>query len=144
MKEPVEESRLRVLVVDDEDGVRAFIARALMSAGFVTETAASGDEALLAIAHGRFDLVISDVRMPVMSGPKFVETLRRSESGMKVLYLTGYEDQLFTERGVLWEDEAFLEKPCTIKGLIESVNLLLYGHLEPPTPQHGFFGNLLH
>jgi hypothetical protein len=52
---------------------------------------------------------------------------------MKVLYLTGYADQLFDEREMLWQDEAFLDKPCTANGLLESVSLLLFGRLAPPS-----------
>ena len=131
----------RVLVVDDEDGVRRFIARVLSSAGYVVETAATGPEGLEAIDHGAaFDLIVSDVRMPGMSGPRFIAELRRSEADVKVLYLTGYADQLFSERDTLWMDEAFLDKPCTTKGLLESVELLLTGHIVPPGQRRTFSG----
>jgi two-component system, cell cycle sensor histidine kinase and response regulator CckA len=124
----------RLLVVDDEDGVRRYVARVLSSAGYAVETAASAAEGLDAVHRGgAFDLVVSDVRMPVMTGPEFIAALRREESGVKVLYLTGYADQLFEEREMLWEDEAFLDKPCSASGLLESVSLLLFGHLAPPS-----------
>jgi two-component system, cell cycle sensor histidine kinase and response regulator CckA len=122
-----------LLVVDDDEAVCRFVARVLSEAGYVVETAHSGSEALAAVGHGaKFDLVVSDVHMPSMSGPLFIEQLRRSEADLKVLYLTGYCDQLFDERGALWADEAFLDKPCTVQGLLESVALMLYGHLAPP------------
>ena len=96
----------RILVVDDEAGVRRFITRVLSTAGYVVETAATGPEGLEAIDEGRaFDLIVSDVRMPGMSGPRFIAELRRSEADVKVLYLTGYADQLFSERETLWMDE---------------------------------------
>ncbi|PYQ82254.1 MAG: hypothetical protein DMG03_18110, partial [Acidobacteria bacterium] len=53
--------------------------------------------------------------------------LRQREPDLKVLYLTGFADQLFTERGALWRDEAFLEKPCTVNGLLEAVSMILSG-----------------
>jgi len=121
----------RVLVVDDEDGVRRFVTRVLHKAGYVVQMAAGGTEALDAINHGVFDLIVTDVRMPDMSGPKFVEQARRNNADAKVLYLTGYNDQLFDERGTLWVNEAFLDKPCTENGLLESVALLLTGHIGP-------------
>jgi len=125
----------RILVVDDEEVVCNFVARVLRAEGYVVETACSGTEALEAVAGGAtFDLVISDVRMPAMSGPRFVEHLRRSEPDIKVLYLTGYDEQLFTEREMLWTDESFLEKPCSITGLREAVSLALDGRLtQSPT-----------
>ena len=125
----------RVLVVDDEEGVRRFVARVLRSAGYVVETGAGGTEALEAISKGdAFDLVVTDVRMPGMSGPQFIGQLRRHDAGTKVLYLTGFNDQLFDERGTLWEGEVFLDKPCTVNGLLESVALLLTGHVAPIKP----------
>ena len=125
----------RLLVVDDEDGVRQFISRVLHEAGYRVEAVASGAEALDAVDRGgEFDLVVSDVRMPGLSGPQFVEQLRRKETDMKVLYVTGYSDQLFMERETLWVDEAFLDKPFTATGILESVSLLLFGHIAPPEP----------
>lgn len=122
---------IRVLVVDDDANIRAFVERALCIAGMKPVTAASGHEALIAAqgTPGGFDLVVTDVRMPHMSGPQFIDKLRRTEPYVKVLYLTGFNDQLFKEKVALWEDEAFLDKPCTIRGLLEAVSLLLHGQL---------------
>ena len=130
----------RVLVVDDEPEIRTFVTRVLQNAGYITDQCSSGPDALKRIAEGeRFGLVVTDVRMPSMSGPQFIEQLTRSDRDVKVLYLTGYNDQLFREKSSLWADEAFLDKPCTVKGLLEAVSLLVYGHLAPgerPTPSH--------
>ena len=137
-------SPARVLVVDDEDSIRQLISRVLREAGYIVETAASGSEGLEAIDRSAtFDLIVSDVRMPGMSGPEFVAQLRRHEADAKVLYLTGYADQLFAERAALWRGEAFLDKPCTPQGLIESVALLLTGHIAPPRPRR-FLGGRRH
>ena len=46
---------------------------------------------------------------------------------MKVLYLTGFSDSLFKEKSTLWQDEAYLDKPCSVVGLLEAVSLLLVG-----------------
>jgi CheY-like chemotaxis protein len=122
----------RVLIVDDESDVRRFIDRVLRDAGYATCTAPGGAEALQMVAAGTaFDLVVTDVRMPTMSGPFFVQHLRSCEHDVKVLYLTAYSDQLFYEKTMMWADEAFLDKPCTVKGLLEAVSLLLFGHLAP-------------
>jgi two-component system cell cycle sensor histidine kinase/response regulator CckA len=123
----------RILVVDDEDGIRRLVARMLTKAGYDVESACDGDDALETFCNGgKFDLIVSDVRMPGISGPRLVEKIRRVESEVKVLYLTGYADQLFMERELLWEDEAFLDKPFTGRGLLESVSLMVYGHTAPP------------
>jgi CheY-like chemotaxis protein len=121
---------LRVLVVDDEEPVRKFVDRVLRDAGYDTLTAGSGAEALeVAAAKGPFDLLVSDVMMPQMSGDELARRLRLNERSLKVLYLTGYADQLFKEKVTLWQDEAFLDKPCSVKGLLEAVSLLAFGRI---------------
>ena len=67
--------------------------------------------------------------MPAMTGDELARLLRQSQPELKVLYLTGYSDRLFKEKTTLWADEAFLDKPCTVKGLREAVSLLLFGSL---------------
>ena len=57
--------------------------------------------------------------------------MRHDEPTLKVLYLTGFSDRLFKEKSTLWEDEAFLEKPCSVKGLLQAVSLLYSGKIEP-------------
>jgi two-component system, cell cycle sensor histidine kinase and response regulator CckA len=68
--------------------------------------------------------------MPHMAGDELARRLRRDEPKLKILYLTGYSDQLFKDKKTLWEDEAFLDKPCTVKSLKEAVSLLLSGKVE--------------
>jgi two-component system cell cycle sensor histidine kinase/response regulator CckA len=121
----------RILVVDDQDAVRRLVARLLTRAGYEVESACDGEDAIETFrTGGKFDLVISDVRMPGMSGPRLVEQLRRLDADVKVLYLTGYADQLFIERAPLWEHEAFLDKPFNTPGLLQSVSLAIFGRLQ--------------
>ena len=76
-----------------------------------------------------FDLLLTDVNMPQMTGDELARRLRHDEPTLKVLYLTGYSDQLFKDKNTLWQDEAFLEKPCTIAGLLQAVALITVGHV---------------
>lgn len=126
---------LRILIVDDEEPVRRFVDRVLRDAGYVTLTAAGGVEAI-EIAHKEeaFDVVVTDLMMPGLSGDELARRLRQDEPKLKVLYLTGYSDRLFKEKVTLWQDESFLEKPCSVKGLKEAVALLFFGRLEAPQP----------
>ncbi len=68
--------------------------------------------------------------MPRMRGDELARRLRQGEPELKVLYLTGFSDTLFKEKATLWQDEAYLDKPCTLRGLLEAVSLLLVGHCE--------------
>jgi len=121
------------LVVDDEEPVRRFVARVLSEANYRTTLAADGVEAIkMAAEHGPFDILVTDLMMPEMTGDELARRLRQNEPGLKVLYLTGFSDHLFKEKVTLWEDEAYLDKPCSVKGLLQAVSLLLFGHFEVP------------
>ena len=134
MRMKAEPSRsLTALVVDDEDLVRKFVERVLRDAGYQTATASDGPEALeVAAKLEHFDILVTDVMMPQMTGDELARRVRVSAPGIKVLYLTGFSDRLFKEKVTLWADEAFLDKPCSVKGLLQAVSLLLFGHFELP------------
>ena len=124
---------ISVLVVDDEEPVRKFVDRVMRDAGYSTVQASDGMEALeVASKIGPLDILVTDVMMPQMLGDELARRLRESEPDLKVLYLTGYSDRLFKERVTLWADEAYLDKPCSVKGLLQAVSLLLFGQLEKP------------
>lgn len=124
---------LSVLVVDDEELVRKFVDRVLREAGYETTTASDGPEALeVAAKLESFDILVTDMMMPQMTGEELARRVRITKPGMKVLYLTGFSDRLFKEKVTLWADEAFLDKPCSVKGLQEAVSLLLFGRVDVP------------
>ena len=122
---------LRILVVDDEEPIRKLVERVLRDAGHHTATAADGAEAIEIASHQDvFDVLVTDLMMPGIAGDELARRLRRDEPKIKVLYLTGHSDRLFLEKVTLWRDEAFLEKPCSVKGLREAVALLFFGRLD--------------
>jgi len=119
----------RILVVDDEESIRAVVARMLSSGGYDALVATGGEEALRMVeAQGPFDGYVIDVAMPTMSGPELARRLRYTHPDAKVLFCTGYSDRLFEERGTLWEHEAFIDKPFSLESVREAVSLLLFGH----------------
>ena len=90
--------------------------------------AADGPEAIEeATTLQPFDLLLTDLMMPQMTGDELARRLRVGHPSLKVLYLTGFSDRLFKEKVTLWADEAFLDKPCSVKGLLQAVSLLLFG-----------------
>ena len=122
---------VRILIVDDEESVRKFVARVLRDAGYDTSTAGGGAEAIEAAGTGHsMDVLVTDVMMPQMNGDELARRLRQNDPKLKVLYLTGFADQLFKDKLTLWEGEAFLDKPCSVKGLQEAVSLLANGRLQ--------------
>jgi two-component system cell cycle sensor histidine kinase/response regulator CckA len=122
---------IRVLIVDDEEPVRKFVARVLKDAGYNVTMAGDGPEAIAtAVKMETLDILVTDVMMPVMTGDELARRIRQNESKVKVLYLTGFADRLFKEKVTLWEDEAFLDKPCSVAGLRQAVSLLYYGTID--------------
>jgi CheY-like chemotaxis protein len=122
-----------ILIVDDEEGIRTFVQRVLSEAGYKTLLAVDGPQALqMASTLEEVDLLVTDLMMPQMTGDELGRRLRLLRPSQKVLYLTGYSDQLFKEKVTLWEDEAYLDKPCSPRGLLEAVSLMLIGHCELP------------
>ena len=121
---------VRVLIVDDEEPVRRFVSRALSEAGFETTMATDGLDALrIAAEQGPFDILVTDLIMPEMTGDELGRRLRANEPRLKVLHLTGFSDRLFKEKTTLWQDEAYLDKPCSVQGLLEAVSLLAFGQV---------------
>ena len=111
----------RLLLVEDEDMVRAVAERALTRAGYQVTTAADGEEGLAEIANGgAFDLVVSDVVMPGMDGPAMAREIRRLKPAMPILFMSGYaEEQL--RRDIDIENMFFIPKPFSVAEIGQKV-----------------------
>ena len=113
----------RVLLVEDEDGVRSFAMRALQRQGYEVFEACSGVDALEVMQRvgGKVDIVVSDVIMPEMDGPTMFKELRKTHPDLKIIFVSGYPDDAF--KNGLGENEtfAFLPKPFTLSQLAEKV-----------------------
>ena len=85
----------RILLAEDEEALRAFVARALAMDGHEVVQAADGGEALdvLTREQGRFDLLLTDIRMPVMDGIALALAAARDFPDLIILLMTGYADQ---------------------------------------------------
>src|SRR4029077_1006122 len=117
-----------VLVVDDEAPIRQMEMRILQKAGYRVAEAASGPEAIRMLEEGLvLDLLIADLEMPELTGDVMVRRIHAVRPNLKVLYVTGNIGRVLDARSLVWEGEAFLDKPFTGKGLLEAVSLLLTG-----------------
>jgi two-component system cell cycle sensor histidine kinase/response regulator CckA len=112
-----------ILLVEDEEAVRAFASRALASRGYTVLEADSGVEALKVVenAGGAIDLIVSDVIMPEMDGPTMLTELRRRGLAAKIIFVSGYADDAFAKNLPEGEEFLFLPKPFTLKQLVEAV-----------------------
>ncbi|MEP6730189.1 MAG: ATP-binding protein [bacterium] len=118
-----------VLLVEDEDGVRALGARILERHGYTVLEARNGRDALtVATQHsGAIDLLLTDVVMPEMGGKQLAEALIARDASLRVLFISGYTDGDISRRGVLDPCTAFLQKPFTARGLLGRVREVLDG-----------------
>jgi CheY-like chemotaxis protein len=124
-----------VLLVDDEDAVRAFARRTLESCGYTVLEARGGVEALtLAPTTPRVDLLLTDVLMPQLSGPQLVERYLAKYPAPVVVYMTGYLDDV-TLQLELDEDVLLVRKPFSARDLARVVRSSLDGRRTPGRQQ---------
>ncbi len=113
----------RILLVEDEDAVRAFALRALTSRGYTVIEADSGESALERIEEEDkgFDLIISDVVMPEMDGPTLLRELRKKGINTKFVFVSGYPGEQFEKDLEGHTGYGFMPKPFSLKQLVEKV-----------------------
>lgn len=113
----------RILFVEDEDGLRSIAVKTLANRGYDVLEAASGEDALkIAKAHaGAIDLVVSDVIMPGMDGPSFVEKARPYLENTRIVFTSGFAEEEFSDVLSREMDVSFLPKPYKLKKLAQKV-----------------------
>jgi DNA-binding response OmpR family regulator len=116
-----------ILVVEDEEAIRALARRFLEACGYRVLEASNGREALrVSREHkGPIHLLLTDVVMPLMSGREVAFQLAPERPDMKVLYVSGHTDDAIMHHGVLGEGVPFLQKPFTRTGLTARVRRVL-------------------
>src|SRR5215472_6011302 len=124
----------RILLAEDEAALRAFVARALAMDRHEVVATADGGEALdaLARAHGKFDLLLTDIRMPVMDGIALAIAVARDYPELTILLMTGYADQRERAHGLDALIHDVIQKPFTLAMLRDAVGEALtvqaHGH----------------
>jgi CheY-like chemotaxis protein len=138
--ETVDQSLLRghenVLVVKDDPGVRAVTTLALEKYGYHVLQASDGPAALR-VSNDRdtIDLLVTDVVMPEMSGRRLADALLRTRPRCRVLFMSGYNEEMLADRAVNSPAEAFIQKPFTPIALAKKVREILDRRTGPmPSP----------
>jgi CheY-like chemotaxis protein len=114
----------RILVVDDEAQMRTMLAQMLESEGYEVHTAEHGEEGLIRVRQTRFDLVITDMIMPVKDGLKFIMELMKDHPDLKIMAISGggaIKAERYLNMAGYLGDIATLEKPFKREALLDMV-----------------------
>lgn len=129
----------RLLIVDDELPILKLVTRILATDNYEISSAQSGDAAAAIVTQADcqgVDLLVTDLMMPGMNGRQLSQVVRQRFPNARVLFVTGFADNLFQDLRELGEGESFIEKPFGTDGLLEATRLLMFGHIsdgqEPP------------
>lgn len=126
-REPVVAEGETILIVEDEDSVRAYARKVLNRSGYDVIDAANGHDALAILEERASDirLILTDVIMPKMSGTAMTNTVREKYPGIRLLFTSGYPREEISKNGQLPANVAFIEKPYTPAQLLEAVRITI-------------------
>lgn len=116
----------RILVVDDEEQIRSMLTQMLEHEGFMVDTAGNGEEGVELITRHNYDLIITDMIMPVKDGLKLIMELIQDYPDQRILAISGggaiKAERYLTMASYLGDDIATLEKPFKREALLAAVN----------------------
>src|SRR5437762_11844284 len=115
----------RILIVDDDDGVRENLAELFQVVGYSVVTAGSAPEAMGKLAHHDVDLLLTDYRMPGPNGVELIESARRVKPGLRAILMTAFGDSFTEIECVRRGASVFLTNPVDADGLIRLVEPIL-------------------
>lgn len=117
----------RILLADDDPATRDLVKRALEADGHTVQVTQDGSEALQQLQEGglRFDLLVSDVEMPMLDGVALAEQAFPLQPGLRVLLMSGFSDQLDRASEMSGPHVGVLSKPFTLEQVRDSVRKLL-------------------
>ncbi|SPE42660.1 hypothetical protein SBA3_650009 [Candidatus Sulfopaludibacter sp. SbA3] len=121
------DAKKTILVVDDEPEIRKLVGAMVTQSGYLAITADSGEHALTLFKKQRepVELLITDVVQPGMSGPMLADRLTALQPGLKVLYISGYDNTHVVQKYVVEKGHALLPKPFTVEELRAKVREIL-------------------
>jgi two-component system cell cycle sensor histidine kinase/response regulator CckA len=120
------ESKMTILIVDDEPEIRKLVGAMVGQFGYTVLTADSGEHALTLYKNqGPIDLLITDVVAPGMSGPMLADRLTEKQPGLKVLYISGYDNTHVVQKYIVEKGHELLAKPFSLEELRKKVQSML-------------------
>ncbi|GIL38809.1 response regulator [Roseiterribacter gracilis] len=115
----------RILVAEDEDSVRYLLERALTLAGHKVTTVQDGADALVELARHRFDLLLTDIRMPRVDGITLALKTAKDYPTVRILMMTGFADEKQRAHGMEFLSHEVIAKPFALPNLLRTVEAVL-------------------
>ena len=117
----------RILIAEDDDSMRHFLARELERAGHRVAKVADGVEAIPLLEQQQFDLLVADIVMPEMDGLELARRAERLAAGLKVIFITGFAAVAMNARNNPMPGTTVLSKPFHLRQLVAEVDKALAG-----------------
>ena len=127
---------VRILIVEDDEEMKSLLKDFLADEGYEADSAHNGSEALLKLAKESFDLVITDIRMPGLTGFDILSAIKKLELGMPVIVITAFGGEEIFQRSMARGADGYLEKPI----LFPKLKLLIHELVSPKEKIGGDFG----
>lgn len=115
----------RILVADDDEGIRCLLSVALTLAGYDVNLASDGEQAWDTLSHDHYDLLITDNEMPCLTGLKLIERIRETGMRLPVIIASGSLSAASARESPQLQISAVLSKPFTIPELMKAVGFAL-------------------
>jgi two-component system, cell cycle response regulator CpdR len=115
----------KILLAEDDDSLRKFLASALERAGHEVAHFGQGDEALEAVKSFRFDLLLTDIVMPVMDGIELARVAAQIDPDMKIMFITGFAAVALNPSSDAPKQAKVLSKPFHLKDLVHEVDRMI-------------------
>jgi len=122
---PLDKHKLRILVIDDEEIIREFLAEIFASSGYGADAAASGLEGIALFEKNSYDLVFSDLGLPDMSGWEVAKRIRAKKRNVPIILLSGWGIQLNDDRVRECGIDLVLSKPCRMEEILSGAEEVL-------------------
>lgn len=114
-----------ILLAEDDDSMRGFLKKALEKAGHVVVDAAQGDDALNELQLREFDLLLTDIVMPIMDGIELARRATDIDPEMKIMFITGFAAVALNPANKAPKDAKVLSKPFHLRDLVDEVDRML-------------------
>ena len=115
----------KILLAEDDIDMRRFLVRALQNAGFEVISYDNGLAAYQRLREEPFELLLTDIVMPEITGPDLANRLKVHRPDLEVLYMSGYAGKMLSNHGILEAEAALLHKPFTRNNLLKHINIAL-------------------